>query len=101
MRDEASIVKDEKRFTRFWQGIITDITERQLRNALGESEALFRSAFDDAATGIVLVGLEGKLNRINRAFAEMVGYSEDEKSGNGAIKEFTLRMTSSAMSPFS
>lgn len=55
--------------------------ERQVRDrtrALSESESRFRTAFDDAGTGMALVTPEGKLLRVNRSLCEILGYSSEE-----------------------
>ena len=46
-----------------------------------ESEQLFRSAFDDAAAGMLIVDPAGRLLRVNQAFAGMLGYTAPELSG--------------------
>jgi len=51
--------------------------ERQAQ-ALAESQARFRSAFDSAAIGIALVGPDGRWLQVNWALCELVGYSESE-----------------------
>ncbi|MDD8017778.1 MAG: PAS domain S-box protein, partial [Bacteroidota bacterium] len=62
-----------------------DITDRMLaENKLRESEERFRHAFDYASAGICIIGLDGKFQRINNSFKEMMGYTEDE------IKHFTI-----------
>ena len=43
-----------------------------------QSEELFRGSFDDAAIGMALVGIDGRLLRVNRALCEIVGYSEED-----------------------
>ncbi len=58
---------------------IVDITERKrLEEAIGQSEARFRAAFESAAHGISLVGLDNNYIEVNEAFCEIVGYSETE-----------------------
>ena len=60
-------------------GTVQDITERiRAEGALREREELFRAAFEDVGVGIVMLELDGRFRRVNRAFAEMVGYTERE-----------------------
>lgn len=58
---------------------IRDITRRkQVEQALRNSEEQFRSAFDYAAIGMALVGLDGRWLKVNRALCEIVGYTPEE-----------------------
>ena len=60
-------------------GIIQDITDlRRVQQALEDSEARFRGAFEHAPNGILLVDTEGAFNRANRRFCDFLGYSEPE-----------------------
>lgn len=60
-------------------GISRDITARkQAEEALRTSEEQFRSAFDYAAIGMALVGLDGRWLKVNDALCRIVGYSEAE-----------------------
>jgi diguanylate cyclase (GGDEF)-like protein/PAS domain S-box-containing protein len=61
------------------QGIGRDISDRwEAEHALRVSEARFRSAFDDAAIGMSLVGTDGRWLKVNRALCEILGYSEED-----------------------
>jgi PAS domain S-box-containing protein len=54
-----------------------DITERRrVEESLRASEERFSSAFESAAIGMALVGLDGRWLKVNRALCELVGYSE-------------------------
>jgi PAS domain S-box-containing protein len=46
--------------------------------ALRESEARFRGAFDAASTGMALIGLEDTFLQVNPALCAMLGYDNDE-----------------------
>lgn len=51
---------------------------RSAEARLRESEARFRSAFDDALIGMAVVAKSGRLLRVNRALCAMLGYGERE-----------------------
>lgn len=60
-----------------------DLTEkRKTQDALYLSEERFRNAFDTAAHGISLVGLDGVFLEVNRAICDILGYSEHELLGS-------------------
>jgi diguanylate cyclase (GGDEF)-like protein/PAS domain S-box-containing protein len=46
--------------------------------AVREAEERFRRAFEDAAIGMALMGLDGRYTRVNRALCELSGYTADE-----------------------
>ncbi|HEY9882622.1 MAG TPA: PAS domain S-box protein [Thermosynechococcaceae cyanobacterium] len=51
---------------------------RQVEVALQRSEGRFRGAFDFAAIGMALVGLDGRFFQVNRSICAIFGYSESE-----------------------
>ncbi|MGE5656856.1 MAG: PAS domain S-box protein, partial [Actinomycetota bacterium] len=56
-----------------------EISDRlQAESALRESESKFRSAFEDAAIGMALVGIDGKWLQVNQSLCKILGYSEPE-----------------------
>jgi PAS domain S-box-containing protein len=60
----------------------TDITHiKQQEQALRESEARFRTIFEDAKFGIVVANADGLLFQCNRAFSEMLGFDPGELDG--------------------
>ena len=75
----AQVYFDEEGNPQRMVGVVHDITEqKRAEEALKESEERFRSAFEDAPIGVALVGLDRRHLRVNRAFCEMLGYSEEE-----------------------
>jgi PAS domain S-box-containing protein len=54
------------------------VQRKRLDEALRHSEEQFRGAFDFAAVGMALVGLDGRFLKVNRALCEAVGYREEE-----------------------
>jgi PAS domain S-box-containing protein len=75
--------------------VVTDLSEQkrqaehllqtrlrlQQEIALRESEARFRSTFEQAAVGIAHTGLDGVFLRVNQRFCEITGYSREELAG--------------------
>src|SRR5947209_295070 len=59
--------------------VLTDITEhKQAERVLKASEERFRHIFEEAPIGMAVVGLDGTLPQVNKAFCEMLGYDEQE-----------------------
>ncbi len=64
------------------QSVGRDVTHRKQAEAdLRESEERFRSAFEDASIGMAIAAPDGRGLRVNRAFCDMLGYSEAEMLG--------------------
>jgi PAS domain S-box-containing protein len=62
--------------------VVTDITaHKQAERVLRASEERFRNVFAAAPIGMAIVGLDGWLLQVNKAFCEMVGYDEHELTG--------------------
>jgi len=79
VRTERRIETDAEGKPRRSLGIMQDVTElRTARIALETSEARFRGVFEAGGAGIVVVDGEGRFHQINRAFADFVGYDEED-----------------------
>lgn len=58
---------------------VQDITQRkEAEAALHESEERFRATFEQAATGILHIGMDGRILRCNETLCRMHGYSREE-----------------------
>lgn len=62
-----------------FEGALVDVTERKrVEDALRESEERFRTSFEEAPLGIVLVDLDRRLFKANREMCTILGYTEEE-----------------------
>jgi PAS domain S-box-containing protein len=88
VRDEATLLRDEEGNSLYWLGVQYDITEqKRTEEELRKSEERFRATFEQAAVGIVQVGLDGEWLRFNDKFCDIVGYEREEL---GAVSVFHL-----------
>lgn len=55
------------------------------RRRLEESEATFRRSMENSAVGMAIVDINGFIEKVNRAFAEMVGYTVEELEGRNLV----------------
>jgi PAS domain S-box-containing protein len=88
VRDEATLIRDEEGNSLYWLGVQYDITEqKRTEEEFRKSEERFRATFEQAAVGIVQVGLDGGWLRVNDKFCDIVGYDREEL---GAVSVFQL-----------
>ncbi|WP_192216724.1 PAS domain-containing protein [Microcoleus sp. FACHB-SPT15] len=77
--EQGDFLKDETGQPRHLCGVMKDITSRKIaEEALRSSEEQFRRVFDEAPIGMGLTNSDGYFFRANRAFLEMLGYTESE-----------------------
>jgi PAS domain S-box-containing protein len=55
-----------------------DARHRSIEDELRASEERFRLAFDLAAVGRAMAGVDGRITKVNPSFCAITGYSEDE-----------------------
>lgn len=78
LRDIVSVVVENGQPVKL-RGVMVDTTEQKnSEQALGESEARFRSAFKYSAVGMALLAFDGTWLKVNDALCEIVGYRDDE-----------------------
>jgi PAS domain S-box-containing protein len=75
----GSVIRNEGGQPVLSMAAIADITDRrQAEEALRDSEAKYRGLYESLRDAYVRVDLEGRLLEWNRAYSEMLGYSDDE-----------------------
>jgi PAS domain S-box-containing protein len=79
VRDEATLLRDQDGNPLYWLGVQYDVSEqKRAEEEFGKSEARFRATFEQAAVGILQVGLDGGWLRFNDKFCDIVGYAREE-----------------------
>ena len=73
---------------RIVQQIAGAIANARLHSELQESEARYRSLFDEAPVGYHELDSEGSITRINRTELETLGYTAEEMLGHGVFEFF-------------
>ncbi|MBI9047720.1 MAG: PAS domain S-box protein, partial [Anaerolineaceae bacterium] len=74
------LIRDDNGNIVAMEGVVTDITERKMKEALRESEEKLRLLFDHSPVGICTVDLLGNFVTTNPAYEQMLGYSKEELS---------------------
>ncbi|MGE5258703.1 MAG: PAS domain S-box protein [Hyphomicrobiales bacterium] len=89
VENQSTVFRDREGRVLYYEGSLKDITERKLsEKALRESEARFRTAFENASVGMALVSLRGTFLEVNLALAQMIGYGPADMVGR-PVAEFT------------
>ena len=79
MRQSVSAVRDGAGAVQYLIVIAEDIEDRKRALAeLQESEARFRSMFDNAAVGVAVMSLDRHITQINQTTTRLTGYSAEE-----------------------
>ncbi len=89
LHDVVTVVLDVQGRPMVLQGFMFDITDRKrAEEFLRQSEARFRTVFEQAGIGIALAETEGRLVYSNKAFQKFLGYNQGELRGMN-FTEFT------------
>lgn len=79
LKADALIMRDAEGKPIRMIGLNRDVTERvHAKQALAESEEVYRAIFEQAAVGMVRVSMDGFFIRANPRFCEFTGYAEAE-----------------------
>jgi PAS domain S-box-containing protein len=79
---KARVFPDEDGRPFYMTGACADVTNRkQAEEALRENEQRLRAIVNQAAVGIAIAGLDGRLNALNKKFSDILGYTENELIG--------------------
>ena len=82
LESNANPVVDSEGTLLGYRGVDRDITERKrIEEDLRENEELFRTTFENANVGVCIVGLDGRLLRVNQEMCRIFGYSKEELEG--------------------
>jgi formate hydrogenlyase transcriptional activator len=78
VHNDVSLVTGAESPSRFFITLCEDIGERKhAQEALRKSEERWRSVFENSAIGVALTDLDGRFLTVNRAYEEMLGYTEE------------------------
>ncbi len=83
--ESSRSVKDKSGNIICFEGIIQDVTESKIKN---EELILLSKALDEAANGIVITDIDGRILWVNKSFTSMTGYeiSEIKKKDTRILK---------------
>jgi sigma-B regulation protein RsbU (phosphoserine phosphatase) len=82
VEDQTSVVRDNEGIKIFNQGLLVDITRRQVaEEKLRKSEVKFRRIVETAGEGFILMDENLKIADVNDAYCNLLGYARDEILG--------------------
>lgn len=68
-------------------GVLQDVTDqKKAQDELKRRKELFESLFLDSPVAIVMIDTEGTIQKLNKSFEELFGYSEEELIGKDLLK---------------
>jgi diguanylate cyclase (GGDEF)-like protein/PAS domain S-box-containing protein len=89
VHDRARLVVAEDGSARYWQGVVTDVTDRREgEQALRSTNALLNGVIEGSSDAIFVKNTAGRYILINRAGAEVLGRPVEEIVGRTAAEVF-------------
>lgn len=83
----SSVIVDPSGIANEFITITRDVTDKRLmEDALRDSEERFRSIYEQAAVGVIIMDKEGCIVKSNPAFCGMTGYTEEELINQSIFK---------------
>ncbi|MCW8850023.1 MAG: PAS domain S-box protein, partial [Melioribacteraceae bacterium] len=77
--ESSRAIKDDDGKIEYYEGTIEDITtQKEMEQALIQSEAKYRSIFQSGGSGIVITNSQNYFVEVNPRFCEILGYSKEE-----------------------
>ncbi|GAF77060.1 unnamed protein product, partial [marine sediment metagenome] len=88
----VSLIKDSEGQRKGFRGIVRDVTDRKLaETALQESEARYRSVFENTGTATVIVEEDMTISTANTEYEKLSGYSREELEGKMRWTQFIVK----------
>ena len=75
--DTIAVIDGEGKFDHY-RSSVTDITEITMSEALRQNEMKYRGLYESTKDGMIMTDTEGHILLCNRAFSDMLGYTEEE-----------------------
>jgi len=92
VRDTGEAVRDASDQVIYFNGNVEDITERKrVEKVLRESEAYYRTIFENTGTASVIVEEDTTISLANAEFANLSGYPREEIEGKRRWTEFVVK----------
>ncbi len=86
-RCRAKSELDEQGKLKKLSGVLQDVTDqKKAQNELKRRKELFESLFLDSPVAIVMIDTEGTIQKLNRSYEDLFGYSEEELKGKDLLK---------------
>ena len=87
IREEALLIRDSEGEAPYWQGVMTDVTERRrAQDDLRESEERYRSVAESVREVVFQTDAEGNYVFLNPAWQDVTGFTVEESLGKSYLE---------------